>query len=160
MALDDRSGITSVPVASTASRGLVSRIDFLLNRPLFLGLGAVLASLICCGTLAQTTAISEVKPHHEAAAARPLHRPQPESSDEIPLLCLAFLGLAGLALSQTRPSSEPEHREDIFRAGKNVVRGQELPKTPSDPAPRLAPSLSIPRTPEPHHGIMGLEPAR
>jgi hypothetical protein len=157
MALDECSGIARAPSFSAPPRGLISRLDVVLNRPLLIGLVAVLASLFCCSALAQNDAVLEVKPAPVAIPTRPAHHPSPARPEGVPLLFLAMLGLAGLALSQTRGASPSEHRDTAFRAGKNVARGQELPQARRPTEPALVPALESVRAGEHHHDIVGLE---
>lgn len=160
MAPDDRSVITDASGFSAASHKLASPLDLFFKRPLLIGVIATLASLIYCGALTQTITTPEAKPRDITAAADPSRHLQPERSENVPLLSLAVIGLASLALSQARPSPEPEHRESILSAGKNVARGQELPRTNTNPEPALALSLASLRTQERHHDIANLEPIR
>jgi hypothetical protein len=156
MALDERSGFIAGGVLSTPSRRLISRLGPFLNRPLLIGAATVLASLLCCGALAGNNALSEVKsPQGTPPAGVTRHHPSARS-EEVPLLFLVILGLAGLALSQTRPSPGEAEREVHFRAGKKVDHRQELPAV-QPPQPLLVlPSGVIAR--EHHNHVVGLEP--
>jgi hypothetical protein len=159
MAHDECSGIARASSFSAPPRRLISRLDVVLNRPLLLGLVAVLASLLCGSALAQSDAIPEVKPIQSAISTSPIYRPESASSDGVPLLFLAILGLASLALSQTRASIGPEHRDAAFCSGKKVARGQDLPqeRRPRAVVASASPVLGRVRTREHHHDIMGLE---
>jgi hypothetical protein len=158
MASDHHPDIARGPVPSARVRRIVSPLDFLFNRPFLIGVAAVLASLFYCRALAQTPALSEVNPSHSITKVIQPHQEASANSDDVPVLFLAVLGLAGLALSQTRPSSEPAHREVVFRAGKNGVRGQELPTTRRGQEPLQLPSFGQIEDQHPH-AITGLESA-
>jgi hypothetical protein len=156
MALDERPGFNTEGVHSTSSRRLISRLGPVLNRPLLIGAAAVLASLLCCGVLEGNNPFSEAKlPQGTASTMAPRHH-HAARSEEVPLLFLVILGLAGLALSQTRPSPGEAEREVHFRAGKKVDHRQELPAV-QPPQPLLVlPSGVIAR--EHHNHVVGLEP--
>jgi hypothetical protein len=152
MALDERSGLDRSAALSAPSRRLISRFAPILNRPLVIGAITVLASFFCCSVLAQTNTVSEGKPHLAAASPAPAQHPHPASPDAVPLLFLVVLGLGGLALSQTRPTPRPAARPGSSYAGKNVVRGQELPEI-IPPQPELSVV-----TREHHDHVVGFEP--
>lgn len=124
----------ALPPASTLRS--ISRLELLLKRFVLIGALGFLAIFLSVTAATQDPAPSEVKspaapaPGHFAAAARHHH-----SSDEeaIPLLFLALMGLAALALSQTRPSPQRANQAGSICAGKNVARGQELPE--NEPMP-------------------------
>jgi hypothetical protein len=138
---------------------LVSRLAPLLHRPLLIGGAAVAASLFFSGLVARAVPSSEVKAHH--AAPLPAAAPQPAAPrhGEVPPLFLAILGLAALALSQTRQPERPATNRDDSCAGKKIARGQKLPKI-RRPQPLLAPLNSdsgvIAR--KHHDDVMGFQP--
>ncbi len=144
--------------SSQETRTLISRLAPLLNRPLLIGCAAVLASLVCCGVLAKAAPVIEVKSHPAALRTVATPHPQAAKHEEVHPLFLAMLGLAALALSQTRGSDKAEPAKDVSCAGKNGVRGQKLPKI-LRPQPVLAPldpaSGVIAR--KHHDDIVGLE---
>jgi hypothetical protein len=152
MANERRSGFGRSDVESTPSRRLISRFAPILNRPLAIGAITVLASFLCCGALAETTPVSEGKPHADTAPAASMARHHTDRDDAIPLLFLLVLGLGGLALSQTKPTERPGQRAGSFCAGKNVVHGQELPAI-IPPQPPLA---VVAR--KHHDDVVGLQP--
>jgi hypothetical protein len=152
MANEPRSARVRGAVDSKPSRRLISRFAPLLNRPLAIGAMTVLASFFCCGALAETTVVSEGKSLPEATASPIVRSHHSDESDAIPLLFLVVLGLGGLALSQTRPTERSTPRAGFFCAGKNVVRGQELPAI----IPPQPPLGVVAR--EHHDDVVGLEP--
>ncbi len=137
----------------------VSRLAPLFNRPLLIGCAAVAASLFCCGMVARAVPLSEVKTHQ--AVPLPAAAPQPTTATPgvVPPLFLAILGLAALALSQTRPAERPAPTQGPSCAGKNTARGQKLPKI-RRPQPLLTAmdSNSGVVAREHHHDVMGLQP--
>jgi hypothetical protein len=156
MALDERSGFTTGTVFSAPAHRFSSHLEPFFNRPLLIGAATVLASLLFCGTLVQNDASSEGNSQQVTPSAEVSRQHHSARSEEVPLLFLAILGLAGLALSQTRPEPKDGERAGPFRAGKKVNRRQELPAI-KPPQPHLVlPSGVIAR--EHHDHIIGLEP--
>ena len=116
---------------------------------------AVLASLLFCGTLAQTHPFSEAKAPAPVRSTPPALQRHADRDDEVSPLFLALLGLAALALSQTRPSDKPTSWKDDSCTGKNVARGQKLPEV-RPPQPPLATDSGV-IAGKHHHDIVGLE---
>jgi hypothetical protein len=138
---------------------LISRLGQLLNRPLLTGCAAAVASLFCCGVLARGVPLSELKPQHAAVHTAATVHPRATHHGEFPPLFLAMLGLAALALAQT-PSSETATANRVDScAGKNVKRGQKLPKilAPQPVLPPLDPTSSVVAG-EHHDDIVRLQP--
>jgi hypothetical protein len=152
MANEPRSARVRGAVDSQPTRRLISRFAPLLNRPLAIGAVTVLASFFCCGALAETTPVSEGKPHADTAPTAGIARHHVDRDDAVPLLFLVVLGLGGLALSQTRPTERSTPRAGSFCAGKNVVHGQELPAI----IPPQPPLGVVAR--QHHDDVVGLEP--
>jgi hypothetical protein len=156
MAHDERSGFTTRAAFLTPAHRLGSHLEPFLNRPLLIGAATVLASLLFCGTIARNDASSEGKSQQVTASAAVSQHHNSARSEEVPLLFLAILGLAGLALSQTRPEPNDGERAGPFRAGKKVNRRQELPAIKPPQPPLVLPSGMIAR--EHHDHVIGLEP--
>ena len=108
-------------------RHLISRLHLLLDRPVVLGLVAVLVSILCGGAIAGNSTFSAVKSHHGTAMTRSAPHPSSARSDEIPVLFLTLMGLAALALSQTRSTSEITSRPVTFAQAKKSSAGKTCP---------------------------------
>jgi hypothetical protein len=143
---------------SREKRTLISRLAPLLNRPLLIGIAAVLASLFCGDVAARAVPLSEVKTEPRASYVAVPSHVRASKNEEMSPLFLAVFGLAALALSQTRGSQEAQPKLNDSRAGKNVAPGQKLPKTPRH-LPELEPlDLSSGVIAREHHDdVVGFE---
>lgn len=124
MVRDERTANGGSDLFPTPARHLISRLHLLLDRPVVLGIVAVLVSILCCRALAQNGIISEVKAHRSAAVTGVSQHRSSTHSEEVPLLFLTLLGLASLALSQTRPSTEAKPRPANLAQAKKASTGK------------------------------------
>jgi hypothetical protein len=156
-------GMTSRPVyfiqapilPPRQSATLISRLGPLLNRPLLIGVAAVVASVIICGVVVQTRTVSEVNEARMVEATPSASHRHLVRDDELSPLFLILLGLAAFALSQTRSPEQSAPRKDHFYAGKKIARGQKLPEVREPQPPIVLGSGVIAR--EHHHDVVGLE---
>jgi hypothetical protein len=127
MVRDERTAHGDGDLFPSPSPHLISRMNLLLDRPVILGLVAVLVSLLCCSALVQNSSFLEVKSHHRPTMVTSGAPRSSSRSDEVPVLFLALFGLAALALSQTRPSSEIASRSAKFAQAKKSSAGKSCP---------------------------------
>jgi hypothetical protein len=86
-------------------------VAYFFSRPILIGVLALLASVVCCRMYSQAVSTSYNAPSYSDSAAhssnpRTIQKDGQNSPEEnaLPLLFLSFVGLAGMALSRTRPS--------------------------------------------------------